>query len=99
MDDLHRRKRLVGNPGRTTVLAAFAGGAGVGVENILPGQVGYTRGAELFDALVFEVDGGDEAFGFERSQKRIDRGGEDVAQLGVGDRTEEAEHQGEVEPP
>ena len=99
LDDLHRRERLVGRVCRAAILAAFAGGAGVGVEDVFPGQIVYGGGAELFDALVFEVDGGDEPFRFKGGQKRIDAGGEDVAQFGVGDRAEEAEHQGEVEPP
>ncbi len=38
-------------------------------------------------------------FGFKGGQKGVGAGGEDVAQLGVGDGAEEAEHQGEVEPP
>ncbi len=40
LDDLHRGERFVGGVGRAAVLAAFAGGAGVGVEDVFPGQVG-----------------------------------------------------------
>src|SRR6185369_8239232 len=99
MDDFHRGERLVGSPGGAAILAPFAGGAGVGVEDVFPGQITDRGGAELFGRIVFEVDGGDEALRFKRRQKGVDAGGEDVAQLGVGDGVEEAEHQDEVEPP
>ena len=50
LDDLHRGKRFVGGMGRAAVLAAFAGGAGVGIEDVFPGQVGDGCGAELLDS-------------------------------------------------
>ena len=99
LDDLHGRKRLFGGIGRAAVLTAFAGGAGVGVENVFPGQVGDGRRAVLLDALVFQVDGGDRAFGLQRRQKGVGAGGEDMAQLGVGNGGDEAQRQDEVKPP
>ena len=38
---------LSGGVGRAAVLAALAGGAGIGVEDVLPGEIGDLGGAEL----------------------------------------------------
>lgn len=99
LNNFHGRERFIGSIGRTAVLAALAGGAGVGVEEVFPGQVGNGGGAELLDRIVFHVDGGNVPLGFKGGQKGVGAGGKDMAQLGVGDGAEEAEHQQQMNPP
>ena len=41
VDHLHRRQRFIGGKGRASILAAFAFGAGVGVEDVLPREIRY----------------------------------------------------------
>ena len=96
---LHRGERLVGGPGRAAVLAALAGGAGVGVEDVLPGEIGDLRRPVTLDALVLQVDGLQRPLGPQIGEEVVDRGGEDVAQLGERDGGDEADGQEEVEPP
>ena len=99
LHDLHGRKRFVGGIGRAAVLTPFAGRAGVGIEEVLPGQVGDGGRTELLDGFVFQVDGGDGAFGLQRRQKGVGAGGEDMAELGVGNDGDEAQRQDQVNPP
>ena len=85
--------------GRAAVLTPLAGRAGIRIEEVLPGQVGDGRRTELLDRFVFQVDRADGASGLQRHQKGVRAGGENMAQLGVGNKADEAQHQDQVEPP
>ena len=56
LDNLHGRQGLVGGPSRTTVLAAFTTGAGVSVEDILPGEISQFCHAKVISIRSFEVN-------------------------------------------
>ena len=99
LNNLHGRKRFVGGIGRTAILTAFAGRAGVRIENVFPGQVGYGCRTKAFNPFVFHVNGGDGAFGLQRCQKGVGAGREDMAKFAVGNDTEKAEHQEKMQPP
>src|SRR4029079_7560423 len=75
------RQRLAGGPCRTSVLAAAALGAGVGVEHLLPGEVLGRAGAEaellLGDVVVVEREWLEAAAGAGASVPNVDRGGGD----------------------
>ena len=96
---LHGGKRLLRGPCRAAVLAALADGAGVGVVDVLPGEVLHLCRAELLRAFVLEVDGLDAPLGPEIGEEVVCRGGEDVAQLGERYGGDEAHGEEEVRPP
>ena len=99
LDELHGGERFVGGVGGTAILASFAGHAGVGVEDVFPGEVGDFGGAELFDGFVFHVDGAYGPFGLEGGEEGVGAGGEDMAQFGEGDGGDEAKDECHVDPP
>ena len=96
---LHGRQRFVGGPGRASVLAAFALGAGVGIEDILPGQIGKLGCPEALRLLVFHIHGYKFAHRAPVGQKVIGAGGEDMPELGEGDGDDKEHDQQQMEPP
>ena len=101
-----RRERLAGVPGRALALAATALGAGREVEHALPGEVLDPAAAEdVVLARVLEVDL--LAARLHRRQRAqrlrealgrdVDRRGEDVQVLAVGDDHREGEHDADVQ--
>ena len=90
-----RRELLPGRERRTGVLAATALSAGVGVEHLLPGQVGGRAGAEaqlVLGRVVVEAQRLEPPARAGAAEPDVDRGGRDVQVLGVGQVGEESEH-------
>ena len=96
---LHGRKWLVGVEGGTSILASFAEGAGIGIENILPGEVGYFGRTEFFHILIFEVKVGQFAFGTAIRKHIVGGGGDNVPEFSIGDKRDKTHNQQEMQPP
>ena len=95
---LLRRQRLAGQIGRAAVLAASAARAGVGIKNLLPGELFQLADAERFG--VFKVaDRLDVTGRFARTEEMVGRGRDDVEQSGIGNVGDEAQAQNGVHPP
>ena len=96
------RQRLVGAPGRARVLAAAALRARVGVEHLLPGQVGGRARAEpellLGHRLVVEPQRLQPAARAGAPEPHVDRRGRDVQVLGAGQVGQEREDRQHVRP-
>ena len=99
LDDLHGRERLTRVPGRAAVLAALAARAGVGVVDVLPGEIGDLVDPELLHPLLFQVDGGDRTLFPQVGEQVVGRRGEQVAELAPRDGDDETHDQEEVDPP
>ena len=91
------RKGLVAGVGRAGVLAAAALHAGEGVEVVLPGEVRRLLDAE--DLGFLEVERGQLAARGRTAEEDVERAGEHVQVLGVGDVGDEAVDRDDVGPP
>ena len=92
-----RVELLAAHVGRAAGGAAAALGAVVGVEEILPGQVGQAADPE--GLRVLEVHAAGLALRLERREEHVERRDQDVQVLGVGQQHQEAQEEGRVRPP
>ncbi|EKD36953.1 MAG: hypothetical protein ACD_75C01311G0001 [uncultured bacterium] len=99
IDHLHRRQRLAGGPGRTTVLAAFAEGAGVGIEDILPGHLLEAGRAEALGLFIFQVEIDELALRPEIGEQKIRTGRQDMPEFGEWNDDKKSHHQQKMKPP
>ena len=100
-DQQLRRQLLAGRVGRADVLAAAALGARERVDHLLPGQVGDRPGAEAGSRLghvLVEAQRLEPAARARAPEEDVDRRGDDVQVLRVGQVGEEAEDEQHVRP-
>ena len=97
-NDVARREQLAHAIGGANGRAAAALGAGVEIEQVLPGEAGERVDAQLFG--VFEIDLA-QAGADRRQPRRVDVQGrrDHVGHLGVGGPGQKAEYQQQVRPP
>lgn len=96
VDDLHRVELFARVEGGAVVLATGALGAGVGVEELLPGEVLQLACAEVLGALVLEVDGIERAVGLQLAEEDVGHRAEQVEVLSERDVVGEEYDDGEV---
>ncbi len=96
--DLLRTQQLAGEVGGTGGCAPPAFGAGIPVEQLLPGEVLDVRGTVARQRFIGQIDRLQRPFRREVRQKHVGNGREDMEVLRVGKVVEKAEHREHVPP-
>ena len=97
LHDVHRRELFAGQVRRADIGAAAAYGAGVSVQQLLPGKVLHAPRAEFLG--VFQVYEGKGALGLQGPEEGVHRSSEHMHMLGVRDIDGEYQDDRQVSPP